>query len=232
MSGLAAVYGQGAVATWTNEEGVTIEAELLGYDLETKEISLGKADGTAYMYPARELSLDSKLRLFREPIYIEARKGQAVPYQRLARPIGVVLGLWMLANFIVFWIGVAVVMRDDSLGRALGAFVKYFLMSLALQVFLVVVGIFFFTSETGQPDAGWWLAMGVLTILGSFWIFCWSVRGSYESGWGLPILAFILCLVLWFGLGIAVEWGWERWLDSAHANRLLTKHVFVPLELL
>ncbi|MEM8954816.1 MAG: hypothetical protein AAGD22_11745 [Verrucomicrobiota bacterium] len=217
---------------WTNDEGVTIEAELLGYDVETGEISLGKADGTAYNYPARELSLESKLRLFNEPFYLDATKGREIPYDRLWRPLLIGLGIWMGVQFLVFWIGVAVVVRDDSLVRALGAFLKYFIGALLLHLFLGFVGYFFFVSETGEPDMGWWLGITGLMAFGSLWIFCASVRGSYETGWVRAVLAFLLCLVLYVGLGIVVGLLGERWIASDHANRMLTERVFVPLEML
>jgi hypothetical protein len=217
---------------WTNDTGVTIEAELLAYDLASKEIVLGKEDGSAYHFPAWNLSLESKWQLFRAPVYIEAKKGIELPIKNLWRTGFVLVLVAVFLQFLIFWLGVGAVMVDESFFRALGAFIKYFALAFMLEVFLVMVGFSFFVSNTGQPDRGWWIVLGVVWVLGSLVFFCWSVSRSYDTNWGRACGAFMLCLVIYFAMGVLLSQYGPGWLESEYADRMLTKHLFVPLEML
>ncbi len=221
-----------AVATepWLLQDGTEYFGSAESYDFETRELTIRKADGKPFSFPASELAFGAKLRLIDSPVFQEALRGYRPPLIPLLALFGA-LGLWLAIPILLgVWGGAHVLGTGATVAAHFMGFAKLLLVSVLAIGAWLGGSIFLDPNRPILPDKH---VDGVLIsttavlylLVGGFWLAS-HYRVSFKRGMATVMLATLFAGIV----GAALALGGLFTASRMDAEVLLTRAVFEPFK--
>lgn len=191
---------------WTNREGRSMTAEIVGYDQITKTVAFRKVDGMVYRYPLEDIDFKGKVRVMGSPEFSRTLAAWTPP-------LGILIGILMVWACVLLlllfsmdlastWGAAWLVAREPQFWKAFRLWVKIILLSISIAVVSGIVGGIY-GAFSGSMEAalrggtGVGFVFNLVQYVGCFVL----VSGHYEIGF-LRSVAFLVANALGRGLGV------------------------------
>ncbi|MCB1230691.1 MAG: hypothetical protein KDN19_10515 [Verrucomicrobiae bacterium] len=200
-----------ADALWTNQKGESIHAEVIGYDIDRKEIIFARnEDGEVIHYPLRDLAWPSRLRAVFSPASLASLRESG---WRLAPGFFIRVGLIWVVSLLVFvlvcgfggfWTAARLVSGKPGLFHHLSGYLKYLFSNslIALGAYTLLIGAALLSVSAQQsaaapeplnlrailPSQAMLIALQVITWI----LLVFVIDFHYRVGFGRALLILIL----------------------------------------
>ncbi len=205
---------------WTNVEGKTMRAELVGYEAISKSVAFRKLDGSTFRYPLIKLSGWSKLKAYASPGFRQDVPKRNYSYSKLSLTGWLMMALlYCLVNALAvftIWIAARILVPGVDFRQSLGLQLK--LISVDLVAWMLQVMVFGWDRVAGGNGfsgyAGWEIGVFLIISIIRMIVIVLLVSRHFEIGiirtffFGVTVLfvsVFVsFSLVVFVGIGGAV----------------------------
>jgi hypothetical protein len=231
LTALATAAQAGTGQTWLLRNGEEYFGTASRYDFASRELTITKADGKTFSFPARDLAFSAKLQLIDSPAFGEALKSYRPPFMPiLTMSLGAVAAL-SLPAIIGLWSSAQLFGAAAAPAGHLGAFLKVLAVA-ALQATVWLVSALSF--DGGQPlipdtnaDIVMTLTVIVVGLLAASLVVAFHYHRSFWKGMAITCLAGVFSGIVGTAMGLTSLYLATR----VDYETLVTRAVFEPFAL-
>ncbi len=225
---LTAAAQAGTAQTWLLRNGEEYFGDASRYDFASRELTITKADGKSFTFPARDLAFSAKLQLIDSPAFGEALKSYRPPFMAAltmtltlfaALCLPALIGLWSSAHLFGAVAG--------PVGHLTGFLKLLSVAALQATVWFVAA----ITFDGGQPllpdtnaDVVMTLTVIVVGVLASSLIVAFHYQRSFWKGMAITCLASVFAGIVATALSLTSLYFATR----VDYETLVTRVVFEP----
>ncbi|MCB1086608.1 MAG: hypothetical protein KDM63_06155 [Verrucomicrobiae bacterium] len=171
--GISSIPKEVSAETWTNRQGVTMEATLTGYRLETKSVLFQKEDQIAYDYPLANLAFDSQWEAIGSPAFQQSISADPLFKTVLKRLFIGFVALSLIMSIVVglpaWWATGTIVTNDNDFAHNFRGWLKI----ATIRVPFSIVSTYLLGLSLGSNPAVAGSANLLRLSMGLGWIVAW-----------------------------------------------------------
>jgi len=218
----------GSGQTWLLRNGEEYFGTASAYDFSTREITMTKADGKTFQFPARELAFAGKLQLIDSPAFGAALKSYRPPFlPALTMALGTAMALCLPA-LIGLWSSAHLFGAPARALGHVGGFLKLLAVVVVQAIVWLVAAIAFDAGQPLLPDTNADVVMSltvlVVGLLAASLVVALHYHRSFWKGMAITCLAGVFAGIVAMAMGLASLYFATR-MDY---ETLVTRVVFEP----
>jgi len=194
--------------TWVLQNGKEYYGDVQSYSFQTKEVTLRKADGKPFRFPAAELAFGAKTKLILTPEFLRAFRDYRPPFLPTVMLLLTTLLVLFVPAFMGLWSSAHVLGTDATAAQHFQGYLKVLALAILLGTGWLIVSIVLDPGIPVVPDTSADLVLALTTT--TFAVLCASLLvslhygRSFWKGMAITLLAGVFTGILLTAGGLAV----------------------------